>query len=199
MGNLIVLHKFRPSLAQAFLNHRCVFLSIQFTWHFVVRWHSMPLAKTDLVRPDAFEPRERWRDVLYRASPSSNRENLMPLSLARRSGLILVILFFCAGGIAHFAFAAAETQIIPPYIAYPQLVNYAAGVLEILGAFGLMIQWTRRVAGYGLMLLTVCVTPANVFMLQHADLYPGIPVWALVIRLPLQFALLALIGWSSRV
>jgi uncharacterized membrane protein len=51
----------------------------------------------------------------------------------------------------------------------------------------------------GLMLLAVCVTPANVFMLEHADRFPDIPLWALVARLPLQILLIALIGWSGDV
>ncbi|MDQ6684483.1 MAG: hypothetical protein M3Z16_05085, partial [Pseudomonadota bacterium] len=46
--------------------------------------------------------------------------------------------------------------------------------------------------------LTLAVTPANVSMLQHADAFPNVPYWALVARLPLQLALLALIVWSTR-
>ena len=44
---------------------------------------------------------------------------------------------------------------------------------------------------------TIVQTPANVYMLQRADLF-AIPVWVLVARLPLQVALLALILWSTR-
>jgi uncharacterized membrane protein len=56
---------------------------------------------------------------------------------------------------------------------------------------------TRRLASWGLFMLTLAVTPANVYMLQRADLF-DIPVWILVARLPLQVALLALILWSTR-
>ena len=48
-----------------------------------------------------------------------------------------------------------------------------------------------------LFMLTLAVTPANVYMLQRSDLF-GIPLWILVARLPLQLALLALILWSTR-
>jgi len=36
-------------------------------------------------------------------------------------------------------------------------------------------------------------------MLQQPALFPSVPYWALVARLPLQVALLALITWSTRV
>jgi uncharacterized membrane protein len=117
----------------------------------------------------------------------------------RRAGLTLVILFFFAGGLAHFAFATAEIGIIPPYVPYPHVVNYASGFFELLGAIGLMIPTARKWAGLGLILLTICVTPANVFMLQHAGRFPDIPVWVLAVRLPLQVLLILLIGWSSSI
>jgi uncharacterized membrane protein len=45
-------------------------------------------------------------------------------------------------------------------------------------------------------LLTIAVTPANVYMLQHAELF-NVPRWALIVRLPFQAVLLALILWST--
>jgi len=36
-------------------------------------------------------------------------------------------------------------------------------------------------------------------MLQQAALFPSVPSWALMARLPLQVALLALIAWSTQV
>ena len=38
--------------------------------------------------------------------------------------------------------------------------------------------------------------PANVYMLQHAELF-NVPRWALIVRLPFQAALLAMIVWST--
>jgi uncharacterized membrane protein len=40
------------------------------------------------------------------------------------------------------------------------------------------------------------VPPANVYMLQHAELF-NVPRWALIVRLPFQAALLAMIIWST--
>lgn len=121
------------------------------------------------------------------------------MTIARRIGLGLVVAFFLIGGIAHFAFAAAEISIIPPYVPYPHVANAFVGVCELLGALGLLLPQWRRAAGIGLILLAVAVTPANVFMLQHAERYADVPMWLLVARLPAQLLLLLLIGWSSGV
>lgn len=70
-----------------------------------------------------------------------------------------------------------------------------SGVFELLGAAGLLWRPTRRFAGLGLFALTILVTPAHLYMLQRPELFE-VPYWALVARLPLQVALLALIAWS---
>lgn len=71
-----------------------------------------------------------------------------------------------------------------------------SGIFEWLGAAGLIWLRTRRAAGIGLFLLTLAVTPANIYMLQRPELFP-IPWWLLVARLPLQLALLGVIAWAS--
>jgi uncharacterized membrane protein len=71
-----------------------------------------------------------------------------------------------------------------------------SGVFELLGAAGLLYGPTRRTAGIGLFALTIAVTPAHFYMLQRPELF-GVPYWALILRLQLQVALLALIAWST--
>ncbi len=73
---------------------------------------------------------------------------------------------------------------------------WVSGVFELLGAVGLLFTTTRRAAGVGLFALTICVTPVHLHMLQRPELF-AVPYWALVMRLPLQVALLTLIAWSA--
>ena len=120
----------------------------------------------------------------------------MKMSKARRVGLIFVFVWFFTGGIAHFAATELEMRIVPPYIPWPHAAVLVTGVFELLGAVGLLSHATRRAAGIGLFLLTIAVTPANVYMLQRADLF-SVPHWALALRLALQVGLLALIAWST--
>ena len=114
---------------------------------------------------------------------------------ARRFGLAFVFLWFFAGGLAHFVFTDAEMRIVPPYIPWPRGAVLVSGAFELLGAVALLWPPTRRTAAWGLFALTLAVTPAHFYMLQQAELFPSVPYWALVLRLPLQVALLALIAW----
>ena len=116
---------------------------------------------------------------------------------AKRRGLAIVFLWFLVGGIAHFVLTETEMRIVPPWIPWPRAAVLVSGVFELLGAAGLLWQPTRRAAGWGLFALTLAVTPAHFYMLQRPELFPSMPYWALVARLPLQVALLALIMWST--
>ena len=114
---------------------------------------------------------------------------------ARRFGLAFVFLWFFAGGLAHFVFTDAEMRIVPTYIPWPRAAVLLSGVIEIAGALGLVWPATRRIAVWSLFALTLAVTPAHIFVLQQPELFPSVPYWALVLRLPLQVALLTLIAW----
>ena len=115
---------------------------------------------------------------------------------ARAAGIAFVVLWFGLGGMAHFLFTDLEMRIVPPFVPWPREVVLLTGVLELLGAAGLLWRPTRRAAGLGLIALTIAVTPAHFYMLQRPDLF-AIPYWMLVLRIPLQIALLVLIAWCS--
>jgi len=116
----------------------------------------------------------------------------------RQATLLFVFLWFLIGGIAHFAFTDAEMSIIPHWLPHHRLLVLISGVFELLGAFGILFGSTRPAAGWGLILLTAAVTPANFYMWTHAAEFPAIPVWALTLRLPFQAILMAGIWWSTR-
>jgi uncharacterized membrane protein len=116
---------------------------------------------------------------------------------ARLAGIAFVFLWFAIGGVAHFVFTETEMRIVPPWVPWPRAAVLASGVFELLGAAGLLWRPTRRLAGLGLFALTVAVTPAHFYMLQRPDLFASIPHWALVARLLVQVALLALIAWAT--
>lgn len=124
------------------------------------------------------------------SAPSATVERL------RTAALVFVFLWFTLGGIAHFALTELEMRIVPPYIPWPRVVVLFTGALELAGAAALVPRRARRWAGVGLFLLTIAVTPANVYMLQQAEAF-DVPYWLLVARLPVQVLLLGLIAWST--
>ncbi len=118
------------------------------------------------------------------------------LSRRKLAGLAFIFLWFFIGGIAHFAATDTEMSIVPPYIPWPRAAVLVSGVFELLGAAGILYGPTRRAALIGLFALTLAVTPCHFYMLQRPELF-HVPYWALVARLPVQVALLALIAWCA--
>lgn len=116
----------------------------------------------------------------------------------RLAARIFVYAWFLIGGITHFAVPELFLGIMPMYIPFPLACVYISGAFELIGAFGIWFKPIRSLAGYGLMLLTVIVTLANIRMYQHPELFPSIPEWLLLVRFPIQAALIWLIWWSTR-
>ena len=118
------------------------------------------------------------------------------VSNGQLAGLCFVFVWFFVGGIMHFLATETEASIVPPYVPMPVVAVLVSGVLELLGAIGILLPRTRKAAGIGLFMLTLAVTPAHIYMLQRPELF-HVPVWALWLRLPIQVALLVLIWWST--
>jgi uncharacterized membrane protein len=117
---------------------------------------------------------------------------------ARYAGLAVVFAWFFLGGISHFTKVDFFLAIVPPYVPFPLATVYVSGVFEILFAIGILSPATREWAGNLLILLTLAVTPANVHMWLHPDLFPDVAPTFLSIRLVVQVLLLVLIWWSTR-
>jgi uncharacterized membrane protein len=113
-------------------------------------------------------------------------------------GLAFVFLWFMVGGIAHFTNMEFFAAIVPPYIGYHTEIVYISGVFEILGAIGILIPALRQWAGNGLLLLVVCVSPANIHMWLNPGLFPDVSPVFLSGRLVVQVLLLLLIWWCTR-
>ena len=115
------------------------------------------------------------------------------LRLCRLGGLTFVILLFASSGALHFLATDLFVSIIPPHLPWRYAAVYLSGACELSGALGLCLPRCRRAAGIGLFLLTIAVTPANIYMWLRADLFPQVSPALLFWRLPAQLALLAMI------
>jgi uncharacterized membrane protein len=118
---------------------------------------------------------------------------------ARRSGRSTRVLgvVFLGAGVNHFAMPRAYRRIVPPSLkGSAGAVVAASGVAEIACGFGVLLPWTRRAAGVGLIALLAAVFPANLYMARSPREFPKIPRWALYARLPLQ-PLMMWWAWSA--
>ena len=90
-------------------------------------------------------------------------------------------------------------EMIPSYFPRPLLIVYITGVLELLGAVGLVQPGFRRLAGICLIALLVGMFIANVNAAQRGVTLRGKPPTPLWLRAPMQILFIALLWWSTRV
>jgi uncharacterized membrane protein len=120
------------------------------------------------------------------------------MSLAKKLALALVVAWFLIGGLGHFVAPAFFAAIVPPWVPWSLAVVYVSGVFELLGAIGVLIYKYRSKAGIGLFLLTLAVTPANVYMWLNPENFADISENFLSFRLVFQIFLLWCIWWSTQ-
>ena len=114
------------------------------------------------------------------------------------AGRALLAVFFVVAGAMHFVLPETYAKVMPPWLGWHAALVAISGACEIAGGIGVLVPRLRRAAGWGLILLSIAVLPANVQMLLDG-LDAGRPAWQvalLVIRLPLQALL---IWWIWRV
>lgn len=110
---------------------------------------------------------------------------------------LLGVLFMLAG-VNHFVSTPFYVNIMPPFLPWHTALVYVSGVAEIVLGAMLCVRSTERLAAWGLIALVVAVTPANLHMALHTDLYPQFSPVALWLRLPLQGALIVWVYCYTR-
>lgn len=109
---------------------------------------------------------------------------------------IALFLMFLVAASAHWGKGRPDlVRMVPPVFPRPEFLVNLTGVLEILGAFGLLVPVTSRFAALGLTVLLLAVFPANVRAAREHLTILGRPVPGLLVRTVIQlvfiFALLA--------
>lgn len=111
----------------------------------------------------------------------------------------LVVMFVFTAS-AHFNKMRYDlAKMIPAYLPRPLLIVYVTGILEILGAVGLMLMPVRRLAALCLIALLVGMFVANVNAAQKRVTLRGNPPTPLWLRVPMQIFFVALLWWSTRI
>jgi uncharacterized membrane protein len=109
-------------------------------------------------------------------------------------GRISAAVFFLFTGIGHFFKTAEMEQMLPSFVPLRTEIIYVTGVLEILGAIGLLVAPFQRIAAWALILFLIGVLPANIYSaFSHVDFggHQLGPIY-LLMRIPFQ---LFVIGW----
>lgn len=105
---------------------------------------------------------------------------------------------FVFTGSAHFMRIKNDlARMIPEVFPHPMLIVYVTGVLEILGAAGLLLPEFRAAASLCLILLLIGMFCANVNAAVKGMTLGGKPVTPLWIRTPMQVVFIALLWWAK--
>jgi uncharacterized membrane protein len=86
---------------------------------------------------------------------------------------------------------AGMISMVPPVFPRAALIVTVTGVLEILGAIGLVIPLLAPVAGIALAILLLAMYPANVYAARQSLTLNGKPVMALLPRTLVQVVYIA--------
>lgn len=108
---------------------------------------------------------------------------------------------FCLTASAHWGKRRPDlVRMVPPRFPRAELLVTITGVLEILGAIGLLIPATAKLAALCLALLLTALFPANIYAARQHLTIDGRPVPKLPIRTGLQIVFLAAllsVAWRS--
>ena len=86
-------------------------------------------------------------------------------------------------------------RMVPPSLPAPGLLVSATGMLELLGAIGLLVPMALPAAAYGLIALLVGMFPANIYAARLGLKIAGRRAMPLLWRLPLQLFWIAALWW----
>ena len=109
---------------------------------------------------------------------------------------LAVMFLFTAS--AHFTKTKVDLiSMVPKAFPNPRFLVYLTGVLEVLGAVGLLVPATRSFAGFGLVLMLAAMFPANVNAARKGIALRGklpTPLW---IRGPMQLLFIGMTLWVA--
>lgn len=110
---------------------------------------------------------------------------------------LAAMFLFTAG--SHFAPRTRQdlVRMVPPRLPKPELLVTVTGVLELLGAIGLLLPPFVNLAALALGLLLVAMFPANIYAAQHELTIAGRPATPLALRFPLQLFWVGALWWIA--
>ncbi|MBR9914525.1 MAG: hypothetical protein GYB32_06810 [Algicola sp.] len=104
--------------------------------------------------------------------------------------LYLMAIIYVLAGLMHFVKPKMYMRIMPRYLPNHKLLVYLSGIAEVILGIGLLFASTRSLAIYGIIAMLLIFLLVHFYMLSSEKAGAGIPKWVLILRIPLQFALM---------
>ena len=112
--------------------------------------------------------------------------------------IYIMSLFYVFAGIKHFTNPYWYMKIMPPYLPLHKELVYISGAFEIILGLMLLLDKTRFVGAWGLILLLIAIFPANIYLAQTngavLNISPAL-AWG---RLPFQAIFILIAYWHTK-
>ena len=103
-------------------------------------------------------------------------------------------------GVRHFIDPDFFLAIMPNYLSLHLEIVYISGIAEIIFGVLLFFKKTRSFDSYGIIILLICVFPANIHLVQSelSQSILEVTKTQTIIRLPFQALFILLAFWHSK-
>mgnify|MGYP005873321391 CR=1 FL=1 len=107
-----------------------------------------------------------------------------------RWDLIFMAIMYMIAGSMHFIKPSAYVKIIPEFLPKRRSLNLIAGALEVIFGIGLLFDSSKSYCAIGIIALLIVFFIVHINMLRGGKHSAGVPLWILILRIPLQFILI---------
>lgn len=102
----------------------------------------------------------------------------------------LMGVLYILAGMNHFRKPKIYERIIPPYLPAHNTLVVLSGIAEMILGFMILNKNTQQEGAWGIIVMLILFIPVHIYMLQNEKAAMRLPKWLLILRLPLQFALM---------
>lgn len=122
------------------------------------------------------------------------------MQLFKSITIYIMSLLYVIVGVKHFTNTDFFVAIVPPIINWKEEAVLISGVLEVMLGVLLLFNQTRKLAGWGIILLLIAVFPANIYLYtsEFARDMLGISKEEALFRLPFQIPLMIIAYWYTK-
>ncbi|MEM1002043.1 MAG: hypothetical protein AAGH46_05295 [Bacteroidota bacterium] len=109
--------------------------------------------------------------------------------------------FYAFAGSYHFINPEFYHGLIPVYLPFPELINYLAGIIEIVLAIGVAFEQTRKLSIYGIVAMLIAFIPSHIYFIQIGSCIDDslcVAPWIAWMRLLVIHPILILWAWKVK-
>ncbi|RNC79749.1 MAG: hypothetical protein ED557_13900 [Balneola sp.] len=104
----------------------------------------------------------------------------------KRVNVFLLTFFYVFAGLNHFINPDFYLSLIPEYLPFPDAINIISGIAEVVLGIGVLLNKTRKIASYLLVLMLISFIPAHIYFLEIGSCVETglcVPEWVSWVRL----------------